>query len=399
MTDLVFHGGLTGVVFGNQQFTTRNLTFTNVVTAISQLWDWGWTYSGIVINNCSVGLDISGGGSAAQSVGSVTFIDSVISNTPVAILSAHNASSLPPTAGSVILENVRLNNVSIAVKGPGSSIVLRGTNGTRIISGWGQGHSYTPRGPRNFEGPISPSFRPSSLLKGTSFYTRSKPQYEKVPLSKFCSVRSEGAVGDGNNDDTKALQSIILHAAQQNKIVFFDAGTYKVTSTIYIPPNSKIVGETYPTIMGSGQFFSDMENPQPVIRVGLPSDSGSIEWSDMIISTQGATAGAVLIEWNLASPSTSPSGMWDVHARVGGFAGSDLQVAQCVATPESGGINPDCIAAFMTMHVTPTATGLYMENVWLWVADHDLEDPLSTQITIYNGRGLYVESEAGTIWL
>jgi hypothetical protein len=105
----------------------------------------------------------------------------------------------------------------------------------------------------------------------------------------------------------------------------------------------------------------------------------------MIVSTQGEQAGAVLIEWNLASPSSMPSGMWDVHARIDGFAGSDLQVTQCpttpyVATPPAS-VNNKCIAAFLTMHVTPSATGLYMENVWLWTADHDVEDANLTQIT------------------
>jgi glucan 1,3-beta-glucosidase len=46
----------------------------------------------------------------------------------------------------------------------------------------------------------------------------------------------------------------------------------------------------------------------------------------MIVSTQGAQPGAVLIEWNLAAPTDSPAGMWDVHGRIGGFAGSQLQV-------------------------------------------------------------------------
>lgn len=44
MSDLVFYGGKNGVVFGNQQFTVRNLTFYNAVTAIDHIWDWGWTY-------------------------------------------------------------------------------------------------------------------------------------------------------------------------------------------------------------------------------------------------------------------------------------------------------------------------------------------------------------------
>lgn len=42
MTDLVFNGGYIGAVFGNQQFTTRNMTFSGTVQAIQQLYDWGW---------------------------------------------------------------------------------------------------------------------------------------------------------------------------------------------------------------------------------------------------------------------------------------------------------------------------------------------------------------------
>lgn len=40
MNDLIFNGGLYGATFGNQQFTMRNLTFNNAVTAINQIWDW-----------------------------------------------------------------------------------------------------------------------------------------------------------------------------------------------------------------------------------------------------------------------------------------------------------------------------------------------------------------------
>lgn len=82
----------------------RNLTFYNAVTAISQIWEWGWTYKGINIYNCSVGLDFSSGGSTGQSVGSITFIDSSITNTPVGLVTTHSATSLPPTAGSLVLE-------------------------------------------------------------------------------------------------------------------------------------------------------------------------------------------------------------------------------------------------------------------------------------------------------
>lgn len=385
---------------GNQQFTMRNLVFNNCVTAISQLWSWGWVYQGISINNCGIGIDISAGGSSAQTVGSITLIDSSITNTPVGIVTAYTSSSLPATAGSLILENVVLTNVPTAIQLAAGSTILPGTTGTMTIAGWGEGHEYiNGGGPYQFEGSIIPNSRPASLVSGGKYYTQSKPQYGDLPVSTFQSVRSSGAAGNGVNDDTYALQQCINDATAAGHVVFFDAGTYKVTSTLFIPPGAKLVGEGYSVIMSSGSFFSNMASPQPVIRVGHAGDSGVVQWSDMIVSTQGAQAGAILIEWNLASPAGSPSGMWDVHTRIGGFVGSNLQYAQCPSQPGSSAVNTACIGAFMSMHVTASASGLYMENVWLWTADHDIDDPSNRQLTIYNGRGLLIDSTAGTFWL
>lgn len=400
MTDLVFYGGNIGAYWGNQQFTTRNLTFYNAVTAINQLWDWGWTYKGITVENCQVALSISGLNNGAQAVGSVVMIDSVISNTEIGISTARGLGSTPPTGGSMILENVVLNNVGTAIQGPSGTLLA---GGSFTITGWGQGNTYTPNGPQTVQNTIPPNSRPASLISGADFYERSKPQYQSYGTSSFISVRTAGATGDGTTDDTAALQAAIMAAAASGSIVFFDAGTYLVTDTLYIPSGSRIVGESYAAIMSSGSTFSDMSNPVPVIQVGKPDEIGSIEWSDMLVSTQGAQAGAILIEWNLDASSSAPAGMWDVHTRIGGFAGSDLQLAECPVTSTTvataSNINENCIAAFMSMHVTPSASNLYMENNWLWTADHDVEDPNLTQITVYTGRGLYIESTAGTIWL
>ncbi|CAI7633588.1 unnamed protein product [Penicillium manginii] len=399
MGDLVFNGGNIGAALGNQQFTSRNLTFNNAVTAISHYWDWGWTYKNININNCQVGIDITSGGHDAQSVSSITLLDSSITNTPVGILTSRDSTSQPATAGSVILENVSTQNVPVVVQGPNKQTILAGPN--LHVAAWGQGHRYIPNGPTVFQDTFSPNDRPASLVQGTQFYERSKPNYRSLTASSFSSTRSGGAKGDGKTDDTAALQKVINDAASAGKIVFFDAGSYIVTQTLEIPANSKIVGETYPVILSSGSFFNDIDNPKPVVKVGASGDSGQVEWSDMIVSTQGAQAGAIAIEWNLASSSDSPSGMWDVHVRIGGFAGSQLQASQCLATPgtdvTSDNLNKNCIAAFMLMHITPSASGLYMENNWLWVADHDLDG--NGQITIYSGRGLNIESTKGNIWL
>ncbi|KFZ03364.1 hypothetical protein V502_11010 [Pseudogymnoascus sp. VKM F-4520 (FW-2644)] len=398
VADLTFNGGKIGAHVGTQQFTMRNMVFNNCATAIVQIWNWGWLYQGISINNCQVGIDISNGGTSSAAVGSVVVLDSSISNTPVGIKTTYDTTTVPVTANSLILENVDLNNVPTAIQFAGGATVLKGSLGTTTIAAWGEGHEYTPTGPKRFQGPITPNNRPASLLKDGKYYARSKPQYGNVPASSFASVRSAGATGNGVTDDTNALQSIINSATSAGRIVYFDAGTYVVTRTIDIPPGAKLVGEGYPIILSSGSFFNDMSNPKPVVRVGAPGATGYVEWSDMIVSTRGTQAGAILIEWNLATTGT-PSGMWDVHTRIGGFAGSDLLLGDCPTTPGSTNINTNCIACYMAMHVTPSGSGLYMENVWFWTADHDMEDQGGRQETIFAGRGLFIESTEGNIWL
>lgn len=275
-----------------------------------------YTYKNININNCQQGLYIAAGAgtSGGLSVGSITLIDSTFTNVPVGIITGWTPSSSPPTANSLILENVQMNNVGTMVKNNGGTAL---GGGSSLIAAYGQGHEYVNGGgPQTFSGNIQAVNRPGVLTQGGSrYYERSKPSYAGLGVGSFASVRSGGARGDGNTDDTAALQNTINSATSAGKVVFIDAGLYRVTGTINVPPNAKIVGEAYPLIMASGGFFSNINNPQPVIKVGSNSgQAGQVELSDFIVGTQGNTAGATLFEWNLASTGT-PSGMWDVHTR------------------------------------------------------------------------------------
>jgi glucan 1,3-beta-glucosidase len=51
----------------------------------------------------------------------------------------------------------------------------------------------------------------------------------------------------------------------------------------------------------------------------------------------------------------------------------------------------------MMMHLTNASNG-YFENVWAWVADHDIDDAKNTQVTVAVAKGILLES-AGPTWL
>ncbi|KAL2258174.1 hypothetical protein VTK26DRAFT_8634 [Humicola hyalothermophila] len=406
MGDLVFYGGAQAMSIGNQQFTMRNITVHHAKTAIQQIWSWGWTYQGVSINNCDIGFDFTSLGDEGNlNVGSITILDSEIKDTRVGIVFGSEGATSPPVANNFIFENVRIDNVETAIQGP-SGTVLEGTTSSSVIDAWGRGHKYSPSstGPTFFEGAIPPNPRPSALAPGgDAFYSRSRTYYEHLPATEFLSARDAGAAGDAETDDTDALNELFATAAASGKVAFLDAGIYRVTGTVRIPAGSRIFGEAFPIILSSGPFFADEADPKPVVQVGAPGETGRVEWTNTIVSSRGSQPGALLIQYNLASPQ-EPSALWDVHTRVGGYAGSELQLEQCAKTPDieatPDNINRACIAAFMSMHITASAGGLYAENCWLWVADHDMEEGADNQqITVYAGRGLLIESADLPVWL
>lgn len=71
------------------------------------------------------------------------------------------------------------------------------------------------------------------------------------------------------------------------KIIFVDAGTYIVSSTLTIPAGTQIVGEAWSVIAGQGNAFQDQFNPRAVVSVGVPGSQGIVEISDIIFTTVG----------------------------------------------------------------------------------------------------------------
>ncbi|KAH8698984.1 exo-beta-1,3-glucanase Exg0 [Talaromyces proteolyticus] len=541
MTDLTFNGGNYGMFFGNQQFTTRNLTFNGCNTAIFMNWNWAWTFKSVTVNDCAVALNMSNGPSN-QTVGSVMLLDSSLSTTDQAIVTAWSKSSIPTGGGVLVLDNVDFSGSKVAVGGIGGDTILAGGS---IVDNWVQGNTYTTSGTSagktkrttestnrleddtcpapevvtvtvfqtgapvgttamvsqpdstarisqptsatsaitaatnapgsvgtadavgsstpgsaaagtvtaptttpashgsntggsgagsptgksshssspsqsgisspsgtgstgtcaaspvskaRTQATLAKSSKPSSLVDSSGkVYERSKPLYENVAASSFVSVKSAGAKGDGSTDDTAAIQKV-LDSATSGQIVYFDHGAYVITSTIKVPKDIKIVGEIWPMLMASGKAFSDQKNPIPMLQVGQAGDTGNVEISDIILETKGPAPGAILMEWNVAGSSQGSAAMWDVHFRVGGSAGTELQSDKCAYNPNAThNANPDCEGAFMLFHVTQQASA-YVENSWFWVADHELDLADHNKIDIYNGRGVLIESQ-NAVWM
>ncbi|OJD12350.1 hypothetical protein AJ78_07043 [Emergomyces pasteurianus Ep9510] len=407
ISDLTFTGGNFGIYGGNQQFTAQRLKFTGCQTAVQLIWDWGWVWKNIQITGSTTGFKLMSEDNVPRT-GSIMVIDSVFTNTDTALLTFPATTEKGKGVTGITLDNVAFEGVRNAVADNLGKVYLAGSVGS--VDTWSLGPGYFDIAQRDYSlGMSYTTSREATLLAERlsplpkmPFFERPKPQYQTVPVTTFVHMKDH-AKGDGVSDDTEAFQRVLDQFAGTDSIIFVDAGSYILTDTIIIPVGVKIVGEAWPQLVAFGSKFQDERNPHPLVRVGAPGDQGSVEIQDLIFTTKGPTAGAVLVEWNIKATSPGSAGMWDCHVRIGGAVGTELTSTECPAI--TTGVNPDsCKSGSLMMHITKSASA-YMENVWLWAADHDNDDPdlqddnnTMIQTSVYSARGLLVESTEAT-WL
>ncbi|KFZ24807.1 hypothetical protein V502_00717 [Pseudogymnoascus sp. VKM F-4520 (FW-2644)] len=393
VSDLEFNGGNIGWRAGSQQYTARNLQFNSCNTAVQMVWDWGWNWQQIEISGGSIAFNISGtGGDTGQGTGSVSIIDTIISGTTVGILT-NGLTSSP----NIVLDNTVFKDVDSPVMVDGGSALLSGSSDL-----WATGKRYNGSVGSTETGDVTAPAKAKGLLDSeTGFlYVRSRPQYEDLSTSSFLVATTDGGCkNDGTGDQTSCINSFLKKAVGADQVAYFPAGIYTIGGTVLIPTGSRVQGSSWSQIQGSGFYFSDMNNPKVMVQVGNKGDVGTMEIVEMLFSVRGATAGAVLMEWNTAASEQGAAAMWDSHFRVGGALGSDLDFATCPKFSSKD----ECIAASLLFHVTTQGNG-YFENVWAWVGDHDNDasvfnqpDSTITQITVYGARGTLIESH-GPSW-
>ncbi|PYI01146.1 exo-1,3-beta-D-glucanase [Aspergillus sclerotiicarbonarius CBS 121057] len=393
-------GGEYGIYGGNQQYTVRDFTISSQTNAsICLIWDWGWTWAGLHLSSSPVGISlINPKDTTGQQAGSTYILDTMFDETPIAIQANFEDKTILETS-IITLDNVGVNGVDTMVSfTDGSSLDLPNGDVDFVVIGNLQEESSKSFGSYSVNvqtppGPLLDAARDNVIYRDSYFY-RKRPQYETLSVDDIVNVKDHGAAGDGSTDDTDAIVTALALATADN-LIYFPPGSYIITKTIVIPKHARITGMVWSQLVASGDYFADITSPKAMIQVGNSGDVGQVEISDILFTSIGELPGLVLVEWNIQAELQGYAGMWDAHFRVGGAYGTKLQVAEC---PTSDSIESGCVAAAMMMHMTPDSNG-YFENMWLWVADHDIDDADNTQISVAVARGLLVESTSGPTWM
>ncbi|CAD7060712.1 unnamed protein product [Tilletia caries] len=452
MGNLTFRGGQYGISIGNMQFTLTDLRFENHTTAaINVFWSWTMNFQNVEVRGSPIGLFAPTNPNSTvdavgtnQKVSSLTMVDWRMQDVDWGL------SISSPGSGVFTIENMRaLRSTDIVMTSTteANTTVLSGDpEGWAHVPAWIQGGAVEgDRAGRWVQKEVEPARRPE-VMRDLShsdgrWFTRPRPEYQDVELEDIIDVKCHGAKGDGVTDDTKALQRSLDRAKKrENHLIFIPHGTYIVTSTLHIHPGIRIVGEAYSVLMGAGEAFNNIDNPRVVFRFGRrcktcarnsqdekedsddedtaddesggnEEECGLVEVSDIVFSTRGPAAGAIVIEWNLrgsrdpTDPETQGiAAMWDTHVILGGFRGSNLEGDVCPKEGNGTKVGADmahCRAAFLGLHITRHASA-YLSGTWVWLADHDLDRHIKNknQIAIYSGRGVLVENtKGGPVWM
>lgn len=383
VSDIKIQGGAIGWRAGSQQFTARGIDFTGCITAVQMIWDWGWNWQDITVDQSAIAFNISGyGGDKGQGTGSFSLIDSSIANTEVGIISNitfPTDGGKPQQGPNVIIDNLKIENCSQVVSDGSGKSFLNGSSDQFAVPLWGTGRRYFTNGHdipvygTTATGQLPPDTNvtiPSKsgglLASDGTLFTRSRPQYEDLTADDFLVATRDdfGIANNGTGDQASAVNTFLVEAVAQGKVAYFPAGIYQVYSTVHIPVGSRIQGSSWSQIMGTGSYFGDPYDPKVMVQVGTDGDTGIVEITEMLFTVKGPTAGAILMEWNVLAAEQGSAAMWDSHFRVGGASGTDLDHNTCPA----GSFNEDCVAASLLLHVSGAGSG-YFENVWAWVAD------------------------------
>ncbi|KZP11263.1 glycoside hydrolase family 55 protein [Athelia psychrophila] len=398
MGDLSFVGGNVGLNVNNEQFHFRNLNFELCTTAITTQHLYVGVFQNINFKDCGTGI-VGQPTNGSEGVYSLSLIDSTASGVGTVIVAPMQSTS---DIRAVVIDNLSTENViniiTTNTSDSSASVILAGTkSGSKSVSSYVRGVIYTNQSTPVFtDGQAFNALqKPSSMLTQGRWYGQSKPVFSSLDVSDVVNVKGFGALGDGATDDLAIIQAVVNQTAGTGKMVYFPYGVYRISATLYIPPGTILQGEAWSSIRadsGNSSYWSNEMNPQPVLQIGKPGDTGTFVMSDMVVEPGNVYPGAKLVEINMAG-APGDIGIWDCIFRTGGTASAVDQGQLCTTNGH------ECKSAWGFLHIT-TSGSAYLENVWGWNADHGIDNtPGANAAALQTGRGALIESTSPTYFV
>ena len=150
--------------------------------------------------------------------------------------------------------------------------------------------------------------------------------YGRLPHGEgFRNVRDFGAKGDGKADDTAAIQ----RAIDECREVFFPAGTYAVSDTLRLRPDSRLFGEMWSIIKLRGDAAGYRETASRKAMIDVPADpAATVTLCHLFFQME--TPGGIWMDWRAGEKSmlidtlciptsTAQELLWRISGKGGGF--------------------------------------------------------------------------------
>lgn len=382
VTDVKITGGKVGINNSNQQVNFKNIYFKASTTAFSASGGWSALLQGATFDTVGTGVDMTSNGA-----GSVVLLDVNSTNSGTVVKFYDSSNDSGKRNSQIVIQNLVHDTTNDIAADSNNNVKLAATE---KVDTWVWGNVT----PGQYEtGSNFTTSRPDALLSNGKYFTRSQPTYAEYAADQVVNVKDVAdhpVKGDGSTNDVESLNAILADNAANCKITYFPYGVYVVEDTLKVPINSRIAGEAWAVITAKGENFNDDKNPKAVVQLGQSGDVGVLEVQDMRFSVGEVLPGAKILEINAAGTNPGDVALFNTIVTVGGTVETSVKDT-CDQQDTS-----QCMAAYLMVHLTDSSSA-YIENLWSWTADHNL-DGGSGYTVISTGRGILVEATKGT-WL
>ena len=228
MEDVHFHGGRYGIISEKTspawQFTLIDSSFDGQREAAIREHEVDLTLINVAIRDVPVGIDIDEGYSDSLWGKDVRFEN--VSKAAVVISAEDSAFT------QIGFENALASNVPTFARFRESGKTLTGKSARYRVKAFNYGLTLDSL---NAMGTIRTNWQaePLRALPASKRAIRALP-----PSSTWANVRDLGAKGDGQTDDTAALQKAI----DAHRVLYFPQGYYAVTDTLRLKPDTVLIG-------------------------------------------------------------------------------------------------------------------------------------------------------------